>query len=316
MMAAKPDVNLWVFNHPLRYITEQVEFFCSALRENGYRVKVSNRPSPSSLNVLIENFQTAAVGPVVEFCRAFEKRVAVILTEHLDFVDGQILFHGTRLHSRDDYMLPMVKMERLSNLMILRAQIRCFLRLGDLPKLINVENMIPGIPVRTVPFPTVVPTDRSALDRPGGPDVDFAFTGQMTDYRKRILDRLRRDFKVLSGSDIVPRRRRDAMNARARLVLNIPQSPRWPWLSTMRVLAALRCRRATLALGECEESAITPSCLRLNEEELTSTRVRHALEHYEEEFRTRLAGYEALVRSGLNPPFPHGEFELWASLEL
>jgi hypothetical protein len=44
--------------------------------------------------------------------------------------------------------------------------------------------------------------------------------------------------------------------------------------------------------------------------------VRHALDHYEEEFRAHLAGYEALVRSGLNPPFPHGEFELWANLEL
>jgi hypothetical protein len=316
MMAAKPDVNLWVFNHPLRYITEQVEFFCSALRQNGYRVKVSNRPSPSSLNVLIENFQTAAVGPIVEFCRAHKKRIAVILTEHLDFIDGQIMVHGARLHSRDDYMPPMVKMERLSNLMILREQIRCFLRLGDLPKLFNIENMIPGIPVRTVPFPTVVPTDRSSLDRPAGPDVDFVFTGQLTDYRKRILDRLQRDFKVLGGSDMVPRRRRDAMNARARLVLNIPQSKRWPWLSTMRVLAALRCRRATLALGDYEESAITPSCVCLNEQELTATRVRHALDRYEEEFRARLASYDALVRSGLNPRFPHGEFELWANLEL
>lgn len=316
MMATKPDVNLWVFNHPLRYITEQVEFFCSALRANGYRVRVSNRPSPSGLNVLIENFQTAAVAPIVEFCRTRKKRVAVILTEHLDFIDGQIMVHGARLPSRDDYMLPMVKMERLSNLMILRAQIRCFLRLGDLPKLINIENMIPGIPVRTVPFPAVVPTNRSSLDRPGGPDADFAFTGQMTDYRKHILDRLRRDFTVLASSDIVPRRRRDSMNARARLVLNIPQNKRWPWISTMRVLAALRCRRATLALGDCEESAITPSCVCLNEQELTATRVRHALDRYEEEFRVRLASYDALVRSGLNPRFPHGEFELWASLEL
>jgi hypothetical protein len=316
MMATKPDVNLWVFNHPLRYITEQVEFFCSALRAGGYRVRVSNRPSPSSLNVLIENFHSAAVVPIVEFCNAFGKRIAVILTEHLDFVDGNILFHGVRLHSRDDYMLPMVKMERLSNLMILRSQIRCFLRLGDLPRLINIERMMPGIPVRTVPFPALAPAERAALDRPGGPDVDFAFTGQMTVYRQRILERLQRDFKVIGGSDMVPRRRRDAMNARARLVLNIPQSRRWPWLSTMRILAALRCRRATLALGECEESAIAPSCLRLREDELTPTRLRIALNHHEEEFRARLAGYEALVRSSLNPPFPHGEFELWANLEL
>lgn len=316
MAPTRPEVTLWVFNHPLRYITEQAEFFCSILRENGYRVRISNRPSPSSLNVLIENFQTATTDPVLEFCRAYRKRVAVILTEHLDFIGQQILFHDVRLYSGNDYMPPLVKMERLSSLMILREQIRCFLRLGDMPRLVNLEQMIPGIPVRTLPFPAIAPADRSALDRRSGPDIDLVFTGQMTDHRRQMLDRLQKDFTVLTGRDIVSRRRRDAMNARARLVLNLPQSRSWQWLSTMRVLAALRCRRATLAIGNFHESAVSPGCLRLREEELERTRVREAVDRHEAEFEARLAAYNAMARSGANAPFPHADFELWAELEL
>jgi hypothetical protein len=176
--------------------------------------------------------------------------------------------------------------------------------------------MIPGIPVRTLPFPAVMPVDRSALDRRGGPDFDLVFTGQMTDHRRKMLDRLQKDFTVLTGRDIVSRRRRDAMNARARLVLNLPQSRGWQWLSTMRVLAALRCRRATLAIGDFHESAVTSGCLCLREEEVETAALRQVVARHEQEFDSRLAAYNAMTRSGINPAFPHADFELWAELEL
>lgn len=311
-----PPLRLWLFNHPLRYITEQVEFFCLASRAAGYQVSVSNRPSPGALNVLIENFSPRTTPEVAAFCRQHRKRVAVVMTEHIDFVAGEVRFHGSGMEAHDDYMASLSKMGRLFSLLTLTDHVRCFFRLGDLPELRNFGEMVPGVPVRTIPFPVLSPSDRALPGARRAPTHDFVFTGKVTQHRAAVLAQLNVRYQVLSSSEIVSRRKRDAMNAAARFTLNIPQNADWRWISTMRVLAALRCRRATVAIGAFEHSAAAAFCLLLSNSDLKRGKLDQPLGEYDNTFEHFFAKYESFVRSGGNPEFPHDEFDLWAQLEL
>jgi hypothetical protein len=311
-----PPIRLWVFNHPFRYITEQVEFFCLALKAAGYRVSVSRRPSPEALNVLVENFSPDSARIVAAFCREHRKRVAVVMTEHIDFLGGEVRFHGGGMEARDDYMAAVTKMGRLFSLLTLRDHVRCIFRLGDLPRLRNFGDMAPGLPIRTIPFPALGRSERVNGAMRTVPQYDLVFTGKLTEHRTALLTQLRATYRVLASRDIVSRHRRDGMNIAARFVVNLPQHPDWRWISTMRVLAALRCGRATVAVGPSEETAITPFCITISEGGLGRSELNAALANYNKVFDRLSAQYEAFVRSPENSHFPHEEFDLWARLEL
>jgi hypothetical protein len=307
-------VHLWLFNHQFQAITEQVEFFCNSLRDHGYRTTVSRYPAPHALNVVIENFSQGANERITSFCDAHGKRVAVILTEHLDLKSGQLFFHDKPIIKTDDYMTSVMKKNRTSNLLLLRNRISCFLRLGDLPRLHRLEEVLPGIPVRSIPFPTVTPMDRS-LNRQIFTH-DFVFTGVLTRYRRKVLSLISKSFTVYARA-LVSRRRRDAINAMARLVLNIPQYSGWQWLSPMRVLAALRCGRATMTLRTPAQTAIDAVCLSVDyPDEWDLRTVRNALANAKDSFEQKYAIYSRFVCSSANAEFPHSDFHLWGRIEL
>ena len=307
-------VRLWIFNHPFHGVSEQVDFFCAALRQNGYPVSVSNRPSARAVNVLIENFSPQSASLVAAFCKQNRKRVALIMTEHIDFLQGEIRFHGMGLRQRNDYMSPSDKMGRLFRLFTLIEHVRCFFRLGDLPELRNFSEIVPGAPVRTIPFPSIEPSERALQ----GESVryDLAFTGISTEYRAALLSQLSVSHQLLVGRQLVSRRRRDAMNSAAKLVLNLPQNRNWRWISTMRVLAAMRCQRATAAIGEFERTAIAPFCITIAPSEAVGDELNDALAEYNTLFERVHGRYETFVRSAGNAKFPHEELDLWARLEL
>jgi hypothetical protein len=313
-------VHLWLFNHPFQAITEQVECFCNSLRDHGYRTTVSRYPAPRALNVVIENFSQEANERITSFCDAHGKRVAVILTEHLDLKSGELFFHGKPIIETDDYMASATKKSRAINLLLLRNRISCFLRLGDLPRLHRLDEVLPGIPVRSIPFPTVVPTDRTLNGQSF--THDFVFTGVLTQYRRKVLSLISKSFTVYApDSDrseaFVSRRRRDAINAMARLVLNIPQYSGWQWISPMRVLAALRCGRATMTLRTPAQTAIDAVCLGVDSpDEWDLCTVRNALANAKDCFEQKYAIYSRFVCSGANAEFPHSDFHLWGRIEL
>lgn len=308
-------IRLWIFNHSIRSITEQIEFFYLALKSQGRKVSISNHPEPSALNVVIESFNKNSAGIVETFCRKYRKRVGMILTEHLDFNQDVIFFHGTRLGVDSDYMHPAIKRERLINLILLREHTKCFFRLGDLPMLHGVEKMLPGMPVITIPFPRFKLVDRSPLFRSGPPVYDFIFTGKLTRYRRQILGRLGKQYNICVANTTSSRRRRDALNTMGKFVLNIPQSENWPWISSMRVLAALRCGRATVTINTDRNGAIPPLCLQFDQKELFSSAVADALVKYEHIFKEKFNGYIGFVNSKQNAIFPEDVFEVWERME-
>lgn len=314
-MSNKPPIHLWVYNHPFYGISDQVEFFIMAFRQHGYPVSIGRQPSLSSLNVVIENFSARTRDVLTDFCRSSRKRVAVIMTEHLDFDNGQIFIHGDPLWSNNDYMHPATQVGRIVNLMDCLPYLRCFLVLGDLPELRNMSAMLPGIDVRSIPFPRLdfVANDDAESARPL--TNDLLFTGFITDFRTNIHTLLKEhDFSIACPQKFVSRKKRDAMNRSARLILNIPQRENWRWLSLMRIVAALRCGRATVSLGTKDGSKIAACCPQLDvSDQGWPGALREHVENWSSLYRSAHESYMSMASEFERAQrFPHDALEYWA----
>jgi len=311
----KPPLHLWIYNHPFTGISDQVDFFNTVLKQHGYSVSVGRQPSHSSLNVVIENFSAHTRDILMDFCRSSRKRVAIIMTEHLDFEGGQIFIHGDPLWSDNDYMHPTTQLGRIKNLMDCLPWLRCFFVLGDLPELRNMSTMLPGMDVRTIAFPKLGFNSDTNAETPEIINSDLLFTGFITDYRANILAMLNANgVSVACPKRFVSRKKRDAMNRSAKIILNIPQRPGWRWLSLMRVVAALRSGRATVSLGTNDDSKIAACCFQLDIRDTSWLDVlRSQVGNWQYLCRTAHEGYTLMANEFERVHgFPHDLFEYWA----
>lgn len=309
---ARPAVHLWLYNHAYFGISDQVDFLLLALEQQGYAVSVGNQPSVERLNIVIENFSEHARETLTTFCSTHNKRVAVVMTEHIDFVDGQILIHGEQLWNNNDYMHPTIQVARIQHLFECLPYICSFLVLGDLPELLNMDQLLPGVPVRTISFPRLDWVDVNSETQRF--DSDLLFTGAITDYRAKMLELLReQDFAIACPRQFVSHEQRDTLNRSARLVLNIPQRLEWRWLSLMRIIAALRVGRVTVSLGTADTSQIAACCPQLDLHapdwlEQLRTHVANAGPLYEQMH----ANYQVMAQAFAQKwPFPHDLFTYW-----
>lgn len=310
-------VHLWIYNHPYHGISDQVEYFLMSMRQNGYRVSVGRQPRAEALNVVIENFSEATSRILIDFCRTSGKRVAVIMTEHLDFLRDQIYIHGDPLWCANDYMHPETQAARIKNLMDCMQFIHCFFVLGDLPELKNINEMLPGVVVRTLPFPMLQTLSTSDLIQKNNLNADVVFTGFITAYRADLLEQIESKMLVTCPGTFVSSRVRDNLNRSARIILNIPQRADWKWLSLMRVIAALRCGKATVSLGTADHSKISACCIQLN---ILRPDWINQLKCYVDEwqslYRQAFEDYSAMAtKFEQDKKFPHDSFEYWSITE-
>ena len=314
-MFHKPSIHLWIYNHPFWGISDQVEFFITTFRQHGYAVSVSRQPINSALNVVIENFSAQNRDTLMKYCRLNRKRVAVIMTEHLDLDSGQIFIHGDPLWSDNDYMHPATQINRIRNLMDCLPYLRCFLVLGDLPELRNMSAMLPGIDVRSIPFPKLNFVSNEGAEMSEMVTNNLLFTGFMTNYRKNILALLEASgFSVACPQEYVSRKRRNTMNRSAKLVLNIPQREGWRWLSLMRIVAALRCGRATVSLGTQDKYKIAACTVQLDiKDSAWLIKLKDSVSHWAELYHTAYESYITMADEFERlQGFPHDMFEYWA----
>jgi len=315
-VSRSPLVHLWIYNHPFHRISDQVEFLKLALSQNGYRFSVGRQPKADALNVVIENFSETTSEILCEFCRSTGKRVAVIMTEHLDFIANQIYIHGDPLWRDNDYMHPATQFARIKNLMDCTSYIRSFIILGDLPELKNLDLIFSGIGVRSIPFPRLEQQARRA-HRLDADLSDLSFTGFMTTYRCEVLKRIEKKLVVSCPGKFVSRKVRDALNQTCKIVLNIPQRPGWRWLSLMRIIAALRCGRATVSLGTTDDSKIAACCGQLDIEcDDWVDALHEQVEQWKSLYYRSIESYAAMTDSYTKEVgFPHDLFEYWAIVE-
>lgn len=310
-MLRLPQLHLWVYNHPLEGISDQLEFFFLLLKQYGYRVSMSRRPRVDALNVVIENFSETSSQTLINFCEQTGKRVAIIMTEHLDLYGNELLIHGERLWSDNDYMHPATQVARIKNLMDCVPWLRAIFVLGDLPQLEGSDRMFPGIPVRALPFPLIPRIDVAEQV----PQHDFVFSGAETEFRRQVLKRIRESHSLALTTQFLPRNGRDQLNASARIVLNIPQRPGWRWLSLMRIIAALHCGRATVSIATGDSSWISRCCYQLPESEW-ELRLGEVIGDWKGAYITAYEHYDEMRQDFVSERgFPSDLFEYWALLE-
>ena len=310
-----PPIHLWVYNHPVSLISDQVSFAVMALRQHGYPVSVGRRPRHSSLNVVIEGFSSRNRDILLEFCQSSRKRVAVIMTEHLDIEHGRILFHGAPLGTENDYMHSATILARIKHLLECLSYIRCFFVLGDLPELRNMSTLLPGLDVRAIPFPRLDGVSSKDIDRSSEAVNDLVFTGAMTEYRVNLVGRLQaKGLSVVCPQAYVSRKRRDAMNRSAKVIMNIPQRKGWRWLSLMRIVAGLQTGRTTISLGTSDVSHIASCCTQLDIRKRDwISEVKQCVDDSKSLYYRDAVNYSVMAKKfEQERPFPHDVFEYWS----
>jgi hypothetical protein len=277
-------------------------------------MSVGRKPSELALNVVIENFSVQTRKTLIEFCKQTRKRVAIVMTEHIDFVDRQIVIHGEPPRSDNGHVYTATLIERLECLMSCQPYIRFFMVLGDLPELRNFGDMMVGADVLAIPFPRL---NRKVHNSNGQPELsdDLIFTGFVTEYREKLLLlAASMGLSVVCPGKFVSPEQRDRLNRSAKIVLNIPQRESWQWLSPMRIIAALRCGRATVSLGTKDNSCIAACTYQLDIQR----------PNWMDELRCHVANWDAAYdkmsdaycrlanKFEQKHPFPHDMIELWA----
>lgn len=314
-----PPIHLWVFNHPFHGIGDQVSFAARAFKQHGYPVSVGRKPRPSSLNVVIEGFALRDNrDTLIGFCRSSRKRVAVIMTEHIDIENGQILFHGAPLGRKNDYMHPATIFARIKHLLECLPYVRCFFVLGDLPELRNMSTMLPGLDVRAIPFPNLGSLPCHDIDSSLDTVHDLVFTGVVTEYRAKILALLEaRGLSVACPQRFVSRNRRNAINRLGKVVVNIPQRKGWQWLSLMRIIAGLQTGRATISLGTLDASHIASCCTQLDiRDHDWVNKVKECVTDWKSLYMRDLMSYAVMAQNfEREKPFPHDVFEYWSTTD-
>ncbi|MCP3966403.1 MAG: hypothetical protein GY750_13680 [Lentisphaerae bacterium] len=313
MKSKVKTVHLWIFNNPFVGVSDQIEFFVMALREYGYDVTFGRHPRKTALNVIIENFDSHSYKIVKDFCETENKKIAVIMTEHLDLINGKILIHGSPLWSVNDYMAPETQISRIRFLFDLFPYLKSLFTLGDLPKLENMSQMLPEIDIRRIPFPKLnfLETDDSDTDLEG----ELLFTGIATEFRQTILNTLKENnFVTYYPEKMVSRSVRNAMNRKAKIIMNLPQRGNWQWLSLMRIFAGLYCGRASVSIATNDNSEISSCCYQLNINNPDwLDQLRHYIDNYKLYYEEAHSNYMAMAeRFQQESPFPHDLFEIWS----
>ena len=251
-------VNICILNNPFVGVSDQLEYLRCYFNENKIKFKVTRRLDPGCINIVFENFNRSTRDYLLQFYKTYNKRIIILMTEHIDFIDSQILFHGKHwLNS--NYMSVETQLKRLQNLLELTSCVSFFVTLGDLPFLKGLENMIPEISILRVPFPSSK-MFKSFNSCHLNYEYDFLFNGYVTDFRKEIIGLIGKHFTISELSNIYTSRQRAERLRKAKVILDIPQAADWMWVSPMRIMNALKNGKLCVHIGKVDCSVIGNIC--------------------------------------------------------
>lgn len=251
-------IHLWIYNHTFAGISDQLEFFVKILKDFGYGISVSKLPKKNSLNFVIENFCTLKDRKtLIDFCTSNRKKVSVIMTEHLDFINNSVYFHGKNLTDDNDYMGQATKIQRVLGLVECSKLFNSLVTLGDLPYLKGIDKLLVNIPIYRLPFPSI----KFFPKKSDKVEYDFLFIGALTSYRKGLIRNISKfGFSVrypnFKRNLFISRKLRNHYLSSSRVSLNIPQVKNWSWLSTMRIIVSLANGKPTLSMNSQDFSTI------------------------------------------------------------
>ncbi|MBU6140086.1 MAG: hypothetical protein KGP29_00820 [Proteobacteria bacterium] len=229
----------------------------ASFKQSGYNLSIGGEFRDDALNILIECFDESSkriqkkkpgdVERIINYCESRGKKVAVIMTEHIDYIDNIIHAYSVPLGRIDKtHYNPAVK-QRILSLLTLSPYIKYIFTLGEYPKLKNFREMISKTPIM-IPYPQI-----KKVDVGDNMECDLIFSGRDTKYRSRIIEGLRMmSFSVKDNAyqKILNRRQRNQLISKAKINLNIPQDENWKYPSILRIILALSLGKMTVSIED------------------------------------------------------------------
>jgi hypothetical protein len=188
----------------------------NAVRTAGHEAYIAPYPQTSGFNILIESFPDQLSQGLVELRRTTDARFIVIATE---FTDGKT-FNSHTAQADAHY----------GNAGYWQARFDGFKRVAAVSTAVwcmceyqveRYRDLLPGVPVLLLPRgfdPLMQPPVHAAL---GGKDIDLLFTGNVTSYRRGVLNRLAASFNVVIATPATQYCARVDLIARAKANLHI-----------------------------------------------------------------------------------------------
>jgi len=210
-------------------VGDTFRYLSLAISQAGYDVITSREPVINRINIYLENFDTDYVAKLKQLKHAGGQYI-IIATEFLTgdtFNDFEktldISYYSDREYWKKRY-------QAFSALVNDATAIWHFSDLAATDYEKQLDRTVGYVPHHYVKnFATV--QHRSDAQK----DIDFLFTGSITNYRKKILQGLSNlNFKIEISSSLTAPFHRDDLIARSKFCLNIPQFKQWPYPSQSR----------------------------------------------------------------------------------
>ncbi len=239
-------------------ITDIVMLLKNALQDCGHTACISHRLMPGYVNILLEHFVDAQSVQRLLAAHSAGARYILIGTEPI--IDGSF---NSGVATRDNHY---------GNAHYWDMRYRFFLIAAELADAVWVlaESMVPGYSqalngrtVRHLPHGYV--TDFATVrQRPEAErDIDFYFSGAITEHRRGILDRLARKHHVMRYSDCPPEYLRQDHVSRAKVCLSLRLSPENEIPSVSRMHYHLQNRSFVLHEAYALSSPLDPFVMKV-----------------------------------------------------
>ena len=243
-------INLALLNNSPFDVSYEIQSLSDLLGENSIDYGVTKSLERGALNIVIGNFNKKAVQQINEFCMETNGKIVVLMTEHIDFYQGQFVLHGKKLYEPHSY-LSEVRRQRLLDLISLKPCIYCFFRIGDFPELNGLSASFTEIPVQKLNFAqikldsvTIKKLKKSIIW-----DYDCSFTGNLTNHRAKLLKEIKSRMKLSVNNETPPLDKGNSLSKSAKFVLDIPQHADSKWNSPMCIYMALKSNRPVISLS-------------------------------------------------------------------
>jgi hypothetical protein len=312
----RPKIHLCLINiHHINYVIDQLEFVLSVFKKNNYQVSVGNEFKDDALNILIECFDEipnkstgSDIEKIISYCEQNNKKVAVIMTEHIDYIGGKVYAYSVPLDNIDStHYNPLIK-SRILSLLTLSPYIKYIFTLGEFPKLINFCEMFGKSPM-VIPYPKI-----EKIRCEDSPEYDFIFSGRDTEYRSQAIDKIKKtSFSVKDNAyqKILVRRSRNKLISKAKINLNIPQDQNWRYPSTLRIILALSLGKMSISLeNETTDQDGESFYAKVGLNNLHE--LEPYLKQYDLYYEKFLENYNKIASKGL---FPKDHFKIWGEAE-
>ena len=237
-------------------IADIVSLLKCGAHDSGYSACISNQLMPGHCNVLIEHFVTDEELRTLQRCKTPGTRYVLVGTE---IITGDTF--NAELNARHPHY---------SNAAYWKTRFDGFMaasRLADAVWVLSdlavkpYQTLLPDKPVRFLPHAHVNHFDLVHHRDEAHKDIEFYFSGNLTDSRREILAALARKHSVVCNAQATPDYLRMDQMARAKVCLSMPLSPDNTLPSVSRMHFHLQNRNFLLHQAHPQASILDPYVL-------------------------------------------------------